>query len=63
MAKVYLVWNSSMTECVGFTDIEDAQYAATGERAPGTLGVSTLADDFRDIYDDDDEFDMVEIDL
>ncbi|MHA3884606.1 hypothetical protein [Stutzerimonas degradans] len=63
MAKVYLVWNASMTECVGFTDIKDAQFAATGARAPGTFGVSTLADEFRDMNDDEDDFTMVEIDL
>lgn len=54
MAKLYLVWNTSMKECVGFLDKKDADYTATGNRRflrdPFT---PTLGDAFRGVYGDD----------
>ncbi|WP_039032012.1 hypothetical protein [Leclercia adecarboxylata] len=74
MAKVVLVWNPSKTECVGFVERDpdgdvwdcgsdgDAEHAAGGER---WNPVSSLADSFREQYEDvDDECFMqtVEVD-
>ena len=64
MAKVFLVWNETMTECVGFTDAADAKFASTGDS--GGMPYSSLADSFRDLYAEDaedEELTMVEIDL
>lgn len=62
MKTIYLVWNEAGNECVGFDDKADADYAATGFSATGEY--STLAEDFRDLYADDDpdaEFVMTKI--
>jgi hypothetical protein len=67
--KAYLVWNDEAKEGVVFSDAGDADYAATGFRtiqSGYTLGVSTLADEFREMYADDDEdiqFKVIEIEL
>lgn len=67
--KAYLVWNDETKEGVVFGDAGDADYAATGFRkiqSGYTLGVSTLADEFREMYADDDEdiqFKVIEIEL
>lgn len=64
MTKIYLVWNESRSECVGFDDKDDAEYAATGIDC-STTGVSALADAFRDLYADGDpdaEFEITEHD-
>ena len=64
MAKVVLVWNPSKTECVGFVKRDpdgttwdcgsdgDAEHAAGGER---WNPVSSLADSFREQYEDVDD--------
>lgn len=62
MKTIYLVWNSALSECVGFEDREDADYAATGIDC-STSGVSTLAEAFRETYAEDDplaEFEVTE---
>ena len=64
MTTIYLVWNEAGTECVGFDDRADADYAATGFSSGTGGGVSTLADAFRDVYADDDpaaEFEVTQI--
>ncbi|PRA33777.1 hypothetical protein CQZ99_09810 [Pseudomonas poae] len=64
MTTIYLVWNESGTECVGFDDRADADYAATGFASGNGGGVSTLAEAFRENYADDDpdaEFEITEI--
>lgn len=53
MAQAYMVWNEDAQEGVIFDDYKDAQYAATG-KAQG-LGVSTIADAWRDTYGEDGE--------
>lgn len=61
---VYLVWNESGDECVGFTDKSDAKYASTGYEDPHKFGVSYLASQFRDVYEDyadENEFEITEI--
>jgi|GEM_PF-1210136 len=73
MAKVVLVWNPQKTECVGFLEREpdgstwdcgsdgDAEHAAGGMR---WNPVSTLADSFREQYEDvDDECFMQTIEV
>ena len=53
--KVFLVWNESKNECVGFTDQQEAEEAA-GLR--GVFGSApTLAEFFRSNYADEDIFD------
>ncbi|MEB0108263.1 hypothetical protein [Pseudomonas sp. MH9.3] len=52
MTTIYLVWNEAGSECVGFEDLADARFAATGFSATGEY--STLAEAFRDTYADDD---------
>lgn len=62
--KAYLVWNDEAKEGVVFSDADDADYARSGFRT--TQGVSTLADEFREIYAEDDEgieFKVIEIEL
>ena len=59
--KLYLVWSPCKTECVGFLNKEDAQYAATGNMTP--LGCSTLADNFRETFWDASKFEIQEIDI
>lgn len=56
MSTVYLVWNADRSECVGFTDIRDAEQAA-GIRQAGRGtggGVSTLSEFFRSNFADED---------
>lgn len=64
MAKVVLVWNPQKTECVGFLERDpdssnwdcgsdgDAEHAAGGMK---WNPVSSLADSFREQYEDDEE--------
>ena len=49
MKKLYLVWDETHTECVGFTDRQDAEYARKGNWT--NSGVSTVAESFREIMD------------
>lgn len=59
---VYLVWNKSHSECVGFDDKQDAKYASTGRQT--SLGYSSLAGEFREVYEDEigeGNFDITEI--
>lgn len=51
--NVFIVWNERAEEGVVFADLADAQYAATGRPMPGTFGVSTIGDAFRETYADD----------
>ncbi|WP_312740495.1 hypothetical protein [Cedecea neteri] len=75
MAKVILVWNPQKTECVGFVERDanssdwdcgsdgDAEHAAGGERCNP---VSSLADNFREQYEDSDELcysQVVDVDI
>lgn len=55
MAKLHLVWNTGMSECVGFLDEGDADYTATGDTAFLELPYMTpsLGDDFRNNYADE----------
>ena len=55
MAKVHLVWNGAMSECVGFLDKRDADYTATGNmRKLEYPGVTpTVGDAFRESYGED----------
>lgn len=53
MRKVYLVWNRAMSECVGFLDEEDAQFASTfNDDEKSCNSRSTLACDFLNLYGD-----------
>jgi len=66
MKTIYLVWNVPGSECVGFDDREDAEYAATGIDCSTSVGVSTLADAFRETfaYDEPDaEFQITEVEI
>ncbi len=51
MATVYLVWNENKTECVGFTDEQDAKEAAGVKRLGNPC--ATLAEAWRETYADD----------
>lgn len=51
MTTVYLVWNKNKTECVGFTDRENAEQAAGVKRLQNPC--STLAEAWRETYADD----------
>lgn len=49
--KVYLVWNESRTECVGFADKRDAEEAAGLKRLGNPC--SSLAGEWRKMYGED----------
>lgn len=51
MKTVYLVWNENKTECVGFTDEQDAKEAAGVKRLGNPC--ATLAEAWRETYADD----------
>lgn len=54
MKALTVVWNEAGDECVGFSDPHDANYAA-GSNMYATqqiFGVSTLAEAFRETYDE-----------
>ncbi len=51
--EVFIVWNERAEEGVVFSDRSDAHYAATGRPMPGTFGVSTIGDAFRETFADD----------
>lgn len=54
MKALTVVWNKPGDECVGFTDAADARYAS-GKKLSGLqhiCGVSTLAEAFRETYDE-----------
>lgn len=66
--KAYLVWNPAAGDGEGvvFTDKLDAKYASTGNRQVGSFGVSSLADEFREMYTYDEPrkvFPIIEIDV
>lgn len=68
--KAYLVWNPDAGdgdgEGVVFTDKPDAKYASTGKLSLGTFGVSSLADEFREMYAYDEPrkvFPIIEIEV
>lgn len=64
MSKVYLVWNKNRTECVGFTDEDDA-YQAAGKKRLGNPCAS-LAEQWRELYADDEprmKFEVQEVDF
>lgn len=50
--KTYLVWNQSKTECVGFTDYNDAYFTAHGRWPKGKYSPfePTIGLDFREYY-------------
>lgn len=50
---LYLVWNHGKSECVGFLDQMDADFASTGDPEFTQFGYSTLADSFREVYEDE----------
>lgn len=52
MKRLFLVWNTEMTECVGFLDEGDAIYASIGDRAASETypSISSLAHSFRESY-------------
>lgn len=65
--KVYLI-SARNGEFVGFTDKRDANWTATGTRAP--FGLPTLGESFREMYGEEDDdgdvdgnFPMIEIEL
>lgn len=51
MKKMWLVWNPSKTECVGFDNEKDAHDTAYGD----SFSLPTLGDNFRETYADDDD--------
>lgn len=57
----HLVLAPNGLEGVAFSDTADARYAATGKRGGGTFGVSSIAEAFRDAYDEADNFEIVEV--
>jgi hypothetical protein len=60
--RAYLVWNENAEEGVVFADENDAIYAATGMNVG--FGVSTLADEWRETYGEDDEqYEVKEIEI
>lgn len=62
--KMWLVWNKAMNECAGFDDYGDAYFASTGSVEYVTsCGVSALADEFREMYEDDQDLVITEIEV
>jgi hypothetical protein len=64
MAKVFLVWNKNRTECVGFTDKDDARQAAGAKRMSNPC--ATLAEAWRETYADDEpklKFEIQEVEV
>jgi len=64
--KVQMVWNAQANEGICFTDKTDARFAATGRINSSTIGVSTIASEWRDSYAFDDPeriFPIIEIDV
>jgi hypothetical protein len=57
MAKktIYLIWNTTMTECVGTDDQYDAYWIAHGAFPPGYegFGVPSIGETFREYYAED----------
>ena len=53
MSKFYVVFNKAKDEGVVFADKKDAQFASTGEVSMGMIGVSSMADFFRECNEDD----------
>ncbi|ANA49221.1 hypothetical protein PMW_96 [Pseudomonas phage phiPMW] len=47
----YMAWNPAGNEAFMTDDEVDAMYASTGEEPPG--GVSSLAYEFRELYEED----------
>ena len=63
---LYLVWNQGKSECVGFNDETDAKFASTGDHKFGRFGYSSLAGDFRELYEDEadeQDFEIQKIEL
>lgn len=50
--KLYLVWNKSKSECVGFLDKADADWTAKGGRHPH-VWLPSVGEAFRETYGDD----------
>lgn len=64
MAKVHLVWNKNKTECVGFTDKDDAKQAAGVKRLGNPC--ASLAEAWRETYADDEpraKFEVQEVEV
>lgn len=59
--KYFIVWNEDKSEGVIMNDKADAQYTATGVRRG--FDVTSLGDNFRELFDETDEFEIQEVDL
>lgn len=54
MRKIYIVWNEAKNEGFATDDEHDARFALTGDvKHPTYPGPSTLAEEFRSLYDED----------
>ena len=61
--KAFLIM-ANETDGLVLTNKRDAHYAATGETTADCFGVNTLADQFREIFaQDEDQFSVVEIEI
>lgn len=49
----WMVYNEAKNEGIFLTDKDDAVYASTGEIRGSGFGVSTLAEEFRELYAED----------
>ncbi|MCQ0986433.1 hypothetical protein [Jiella marina] len=47
---IYLVWNTTESQCVGFLDAADALWTATGADVYAQAGKPTIGADFRHLY-------------
>lgn len=64
MSKVFLVALCDNSEGVFFKDFGDAYYTATGSESKCRgFGVTALGSDFRDRFDDYENFNLFELDL
>lgn len=57
----YIVWNKQKGEGYVTNDRNDALYVSTGKSK--RFGVPVVGEAFRDAYEDDDNFEIQEIDL
>lgn len=66
MSRVmYLVLSPNKIEGVAFENVDDAKFAATGKRTrSNAFGVSSIAQEFRDAYEDHDgDFEIEKVTL
>jgi hypothetical protein len=61
MKNIFIVFSYTAGEGVVFDDKNDAAYAATGEKHCFAPGISSLAQEWRDLYaENNEQFEIIE---